>query len=363
MKEEFGVKDMKGVRYIKIGSLPTGKMNLLTDVPGVKVGHKTYCDDDKNTGITAILPHGGNLFKEKVMAGHHIFNGFGKPLGLVQLGELGLIESPILLTNTLSVGVVANGLISYMLEENPEIGVSTGTINPLVLECNDGELNNIRNIFMKKQDVYDAIKDAKKEFLQGSIGAGTGMTCLGFKGGIGSSSRVIRINNREYILGVLVNSNFQGSSSKELKIKGHRIGELLAREQKGLEDQGSIIVIIATDLPLNSLQLTRIAKRAEIGIGNAGGYASHGSGDIIIAFSTKNNIPHFPQEEILEYKFLHDNNLNIVFRAVVEATEESIINSLLSAKAIVGYKNNSYRALNEHHELFKNLLIGNTNNV
>src|SRR5690554_4300307 len=300
-------------RFIDIGLLPTGKNNMITDVPGVTVGHATINSPEEiKTGITAVLPHRGNLFKEKVIAASYVFNGFGKTVGLIQVNELGTIETPIILTNTLSIGVVTDGLIAYMLEQTAEIGDETGTVNPLVLECNDGYLNNIRNIALKKEDVYKAIKSADTIFAQGSIGAGTGMRCLGFKGGIGSASRILKIKNETYTLGVLVNSNFQGNSSSELIIKGRHLGKLINKKPSNDHIQGSIVVIIATDLPLSSLQLKRIAKRAEIGIGNTGGYAASGSGDIIIAFSVANKIVHFPSEPYLSGKILHNSYLNCV---------------------------------------------------
>ncbi|MDD4077861.1 MAG: P1 family peptidase [Bacilli bacterium] len=344
-------------RYVEIGSLPIGQNNTITDVPGVLVGHLTLRNGDINTGITAVLPHNGNIYRDKVLAGCHVFNGFGKSLGLMQIEELGTIETPILLTNTLSIGAVANGLILYMLAQNSEICNSTGTVNPLVLECNDGYLNKIRNITLTNADVITAIENADVLFPQGNVGAGMGMRCLGFKGGIGSASRIVKIKDKIYTLGVLVNSNFQGSSYQELKTKGRNIGELMKEKSAGAADQGSIIVVIATDLPLNPLQLNRVAKRAEIGIGNTGGYAAHGSGDIIVAFSVSNKYHHFSDNHLFLREVLHDDYLNLVFKATVEATEEAIINSMLHAQPLTGFLNRSVQSLSQYIELFDDLLI------
>lgn len=348
-------RDIK--RYIKIGSFPTGKNNKITDVSDVAVGHFTLESGEVNTGITAVLPHRENIFREKVYAGSHVFNGFGKSLGLIQIEELGTIETPILLTNTLSVGAVADGLISYMLKLDPAIADTTGTVNPLILECNDGYLNDIRALALTKKDVYKALEASGRDFEQGAVGAGTGMRCLGFKGGIGSSSRVIEIAGKPYTLGVLVNSNFQGGSYQNLRIKGRNVGELLTGEGDGSEDQGSIIVVIATDLPLDARQLKRVARRAELGIGNTGGFASHGSGDIIVAFSVADRYKHFPEEPVFSRELLHDEYLNHVFRATVEATEEAIINSMLFARPVIGYRGRFAPPLSRHIELFDDLLI------
>lgn len=344
-------------RYIKIGTYPTGKNNAITDVTGVTVGHLTLASGDINTGVTAVLPHQGNLFREKVPAGAHVFNGFGKPLGLIQIEELGIIETPILLTNTLNVGAIADGLIRYMLASDAAIADTTATVNPLVLECNDGYLNDIRRLALTPEDAVKAIMVADSDFAQGNVGAGTGMRCLGFKGGIGSSSRVIEIAGKTYTLGVLVNSNFQGGSSRDLKIKGRNIGELLQKADKGPEDKGSIIVVIATDLPLDPMQLRRVARRTELGIGNTGGFAAHGSGDVIVAFSVANRYRHFSETPTYTREVLHDDYINHAFRAIVEATEEAIINSMLHASPVTGYRGRHTEALWQHIESFDDLLI------
>ena len=247
---------------------PKGKRNLISDVPGVKVGHVTLKDDEKfiHTGVTAILPHEGNLFQEKVAAGACVINGFGKSAGLVQIEELGTIETPILMTNTLSVGAGLNGLIQYMLKDNEDIGVSTGTVNCVVTECNDGELNDIRGMHVKEEHVLKALEKADEEFTEGGVGGGTGMCCMGLKGGIGSASRIITCNEKEYTLGAIVMSNFGVLGN--LRIDGKRIKTELPKEDK--PEKGSIIIVLGTDIPLSDRQLKRIAKRATVGLARVG---------------------------------------------------------------------------------------------
>lgn len=344
-------------RLVKIGNFSVGEKNNICDVPGVLVGHYTIIEDNNKTGITAILPHAGNMFKEKVVAGSYVFNGFGKSIGLVQIDELGCIETPIILTNALSVGKVANGLVSYMIKDNPEIGITTSTVNPLVLECNDGSINFTQNRVLGDIEVEKAINDSKNDFVEGTIGAGTGMRCNGFKGGIGSSSRIIQIKDKKYSLGVLVNSNYGASNGSELIFNGRKMGDLIKDynlEQE--EDKGSIIIVVATDAPLDSRQLKRLAKRAELGVARTGSYGGNGSGDIIVAFSTSNKISHYNdymEESIVRYS---DSYLNMFFKAVVDATEEAILNSMLHAKPLSSYNGKVYKSLMEYKVLFEDLL-------
>ena len=344
-------------RLIKIGLIPTGKLNNICDVEGVMVGHSTINNETNKTGITTILPHSGNLFTNKVVGASYVYNGFGKSIGLVQVDELGIIETPIVLTNTLSVGRVSDTLITYMLKDNPEIGRSTSTINPLVLECNDGSINDIQNRVLTESNLFESIKNATKEFEQGGVGAGTGMKCHGFKGGIGSSSRVLEIDNEKYTVGVLVNSNFGSSNGSDLVINGKHMGTLIKDyNNKQEEDKGSIIVVVATDIPLDSRQLKRVAKRAELGIARTGSYAGNGSGDIMIAFSTKNIVEHNPNKAISSVLRFNDNYINKVFKAVVDATEEAVLNSMLYAKETKSYNNVIYKSLNEYKCLFEEQL-------
>lgn len=331
---------------INIGSIKKGKRNLITDVDGVKVGHVTLNDGIIKTGVTAILPHEGNLFKEKVMASSCIINGFGKTAGLIQVEELGTIETPIIMTNTLSVGTATEGLIRYMLSENDDIGTTTGTVNCLVTECNDGKLNDIRGLHVKEEHVLQAIKNAQSDFEEGAVGSGTGMVCFGLKGGIGSSSRVIELDNKEYTIGALVMSNF--GSKKNLTINGDKIGERIVEKENNDKDQGSIIIIIATDIPLSERQLKRVSKRATVALSRTGSYLGNGSGDICISFTTANKIKHYSDTKIVNIKMIDENAIEEVFKAVADAVEESIISSMYHAKTTTGMNNITIKSLREY---------------
>lgn len=345
-------------RFVKIGSLPVGMKNNICDVEGVLVGHSTVETDNIHTGITAVLPHKGNMFLDKVVAASYSYNGYGKSMGLVQVEELGSVETPILLTNTLNIGKVSDGLISYMLKDNPEIGVSTSTVNPVVMECNDGSINQIQLRVLDENNVLEAINNATCDFKQGNIGGGCGMKCHGFKGGIGSSSRVVEYKDKKYTVGVLVNSNFGSSNGKDLIFNGKYLGDLIKNYNlKQEEDKGSIIVIVATDAPLDYRQLKRISKRAELGIARTGSYAGNGSGDIILSFSTANKIKHYNDSITENVERFYDSNINMIFKAVVEATEEAVLNSMLYSTGVKSYNGTYYKSLMEYKELFKDCLI------
>ena len=344
-------------RIVKIGSIETGKKNNICDVPGVLVGHTTIIDGVNKTGVTAILPHSGNMFQKKVVGASYVFNGFGKSVGLMQLDELGAIETPIILSNALSASKVANGLISYMLKDNPEIGVTTSTVNPLVLECNDGSINQTQNRIVTENDIFNAIDKASSVFEQGAVGAGTGMRCHGFKSGIGSASRIIKIKDKEYVLGVLVNSNFGRSNGIDLIFKGRHLGPLIKNYNLEQEtDKGSIIVVIATNAPLDNRQLKRVAARAIIGIGRTGSFGGNGSGDVFVSFSTSNNVMHFNDDVEEQIIRIPDSYIDKFFEATVEATEESVLNSLLYAKGMKSYNGKYFKSLMEYKELFNDLL-------
>lgn len=330
---------------IQIGTLPTGPRNLISDVNGVQVGHCTLANGDIQTGVTAILPHTGDIFHNKVMASSHVINGFGKSIGLVQIEELGCIETPILLTNTLSVGTASTALVKYMLEQNTDICETTGSVNPVVCECNDSRLNDIRGLHIKEEHIFGAIKDCREDFAEGAVGAGRGMCCHELKGGIGSASRKIEMNGQIYTIGALVLSNY--GLYNDLLINGEQISKTIPHPSHFENDKGSIITILATDLPLSERQLKRICKRTVVGLSRMGSYMSNGSGEIVIAFSTANRIPHYPKEDILSYGFVHDSLLNIVFRDVAEVVEESVLSSMLHAETVTGKYNRQLRSLAE----------------
>lgn len=330
---------------IAIGSLKKGKRNLITDVKGVKVGHVTLNDGNIKTGVTAVLPHEGNIFKEKVMASSCVINGFGKSMGILQIEELGTIETPIIMTNTLSVGTAATGLVKYMLEQNEDIGSTTGTVNCVVTECNDGRLNDIRGLHVKEEHVLEAIKNASDDFEEGAVGSGTGMVCYSIKGGIGSSSRIVELDNKEYTLGAIVMSNF--GSLKDLIVDGDKTGERIYNNQQQEKDKGSIIMIIATDIPLSERQLKRVSKRSVIGLGRTGSYLGNGSGDICISFTTANILKHYSDTNIVSMRMLDDEAIDKVFRAAAEAVEESIISSMYHAETTVGINGNTRKSLRD----------------
>ena len=318
---------------VKVGKLPTGAKNCITDVSGVMVGHVTldYPLDEAGseyacTGVTAILPHQGNLFKEKVTAASYVINGFGKTTGLVQLNELGVLESPIMLTNTFAVPAVTQGTLEYMLKDNPEIGETTGTINIVVGECNDSYLNSIRLFPVKPEHAVQAIQSASSNVVEeGAVGAGKGMVCFGYKGGIGTSSRIVE----DFTVGCLVLSNF----GKEEEFRHFSGGNSLSETS-----DGSIIMVLATDAPVSDRQLLRLAKRCGIGLGRTGSHFSHGSGDIVIAFSTAQKQAHFSDkmtESRIQIREEHPI-MNQLFTAAAEAAEEAILNSLSQAVTTTG---------------------------
>ena len=320
------------------GILPAGAHNAITDVPGVRVGHCTLRNGDINTGVTAILPHGGNLFREKVMAASHVINGFGKTVGLMQVQELGTIETPILLTNTLSVGACATALIRDAIRLNPDIGRTSGTVNPLVGECNDGPLNDIQALAITEEHALAALADAREGSVeQGNVGAGTGMNCFGFKGGIGSASRKITLAGERH-LGVLVLANF-GKAGDLILPDGRRPDP----RQPDQAERGSIMVVLATDVPLEHRQLERVARRAGAGIARLGSFWGHGSGDIAIAFSTGNLVDHDETHDLVPLVTLNEARIDLLFRAATEATQEAVLNSMLSADAFTG-RAGSHRA-------------------
>ncbi|UOY91861.1 P1 family peptidase [Ectobacillus sp. JY-23] len=330
---------------IKIGRLQPGSRNAITDVEGITVGHVTLSEGDMQTGVTAIVPHQGNIFREKLVASSHVINGVGKTLGTIQIEELGTLETPIVLTNTLSVGIAADALIEYMLDDTPEIGRTTGSVNPVVCECNDMLLNDIRAGFVTKEHVLQALRNTSVEVEEGAVGAGTGMLCYSLKGGIGTASRMMEMEHGTYTMGVLILTNFGILS--DLRVDGKAVGEELrdailhSWEEK---DKGSVIIIVATDLPVSERQLKRIIKRTVVGLSRTGSIITTGSGEVVIGFSTANTIPH-QQKQLRKLSIVPEDDLDVAFRAISEATEEAVLNALIAATPVVGRDKNERPAL------------------
>ncbi len=334
---------------ITVGQYQPGPLNAITDVEGIKVGHATLIRGDGalkpgegpvRTGVTVVIPR-DDVWHKKVAAGAFVLNGTGEMTGLSWIAESGFLEYPIALTNTLNVPRVANGVISWMISRYPDIGISDDTLTPVVAECDDGRLNDIQGRHVSEQDVAKALNGASGgPVAEGTVGAGTGMVSYGFKGGIGTASRRLPEKEGRYTIGVLVNAN-QGRRP-ELVVAGVPVGKLYDPDtpiaqavQPGLSE-GSIIIIVGTDAPLDGRQLTRLAKRAALGLARTGSTARHGSGDFILAFSTAHVIPHYPKEPTYNLTHLADTHLNPLISATVEATEEAILNALTMATTVVG---------------------------
>ena len=333
---------------IHIGEFPKGKLNKITDVKGIRVGHCTIDTEENKTGVTVILPTEGNIYAEKFIAANYVLNGFGKTTGLMQIDELGTLESIIALTNTLNVGIVHDAVVEYTLKECKRIGIDVTTLNPLVCECNDSRLNNIQNRAVKKEHVFKAIENATVDFEEGDVGAGKGMSCHQLKGGIGSASRIVNLDGTDYTIGVLVLSNH--GTLKDLTILGKNIGKDLAKEidVDEVKDRGSIISIVATDIPLTSRQLKRVIKRTSVGLARLGSYIGHGSGEVMIGFSTANKIKHEEDQDIISIKAINEDKLDDIFRAVAECEEEAILNSMITANRVIGYKGHVRESLKDY---------------
>ncbi|HEY8926515.1 MAG TPA: P1 family peptidase [Polyangia bacterium] len=345
-----------------IGRLPTGPLNAITDVAGVRVGHTTLIEGNGplvvgegpvRTGVTAVLPH-GDIFFNRVIAGSFVLNGAGEVSGLTQVAEWGLLETPILLTNTLAVGKVSDAAVKWMTRHFPGIGTDYDVIIPLVGECDDSWLNDAVGRHVRSEHVYRAIEQATGgPVTEGSVGAGTGLITCDFKAGIGTSSRRVALNagSGAYTLGVLVQSNF--GVMRSLRIDGVPVGELLepllTPSDRRVRNAGSIIVVVATDAPLLSSQIVRLCKRAALGIGRVGSFAAHGSGEIVVGFSTANKVPRGPSGGLGEgggnstparmtasIEVLLDEACDGLYEAIVECTEEAIVNSLCMADEMTG---------------------------
>ena len=320
---------------IEIGIFPTGEYNSITDVTGVKVGHTTVIQGDSvRTGVTVILPHEGDLFKEKVPAAVYVTNGFGKLVGTTQIEELGTIETPIALTNTLNTFLVANALIDYMISVSGPLR----SVNPVVGETNDSGLNDIQGRHVNSGHLFEAIKNASGgPVREGSIGAGTGTRALGFKGGIGTASRVLPKSLGGYRIGILVQTNFGGLLTIDGVPVGKEMGKNPFKKELSIEDEGSCMIVAATDAPLSPRNLKRMAKRTAHAFGRVGAYSSNGSGDYTIAFSTAQDVRRIARDrDQLEFELreVYNRHMSPFFQAVVEATEEAIVNSLFKATTV-----------------------------
>lgn len=358
--------------YPRVGTLPSGPLDTLCDVGGVTVGHATLAHDAIQTGVTVVRPHGGDLYRDKVPAGVAVLNGFGKSVGLVQVEELGVLETPIALTNTFSVGTVANAQIRQAVAANAEIGRAWPTVNPLVFECNDGYLNDIQAMAVAESDYVSAHDAASADCAQGAVGAGRGMSCFGFKGGVGSASRVTRpLDGQSWTVGALVLANFGRQSL--LTVAGRPFGQWLARDraqgrQTGGADvlgrvgapadiaggdgvagpeKGSIILLLATDAPLDARQLRRLALRAGAGLARTGSVFGHGSGDLALAFSTAYTVPHLAERPMPAIAMLHETRIDPLFEAAAEAIEQAILHALWHADGVTGRDGHARAAIRD----------------
>lgn len=346
--------DQKRIRDYNIipGVMKPGKRNKITDVPGVLVGHSTIKNDGNHTGVTVILPGRDNPFERKYTAASYVHNGFGKSCGLIQIDELGTLETPVALTNTLNVGLVWDAIVGYVIARCEEDGVEVHSINPVVGECNDSSINHIKNRAVKEEHVLEAIRLAGEDFEEGDVGAGAGTVCYGLKGGIGSASRILSIGETEYTIGVLVQSNF--GSTEDFVLNGIPAGKMILEKKKEREhmaaspcDQGSIMTIVATDLPVSSRQLKRIIRRTAVGIARTGSYTGHGSGEVMIGFTTANRIPSDGRQPLLSRTVIHESLINLAFKAAAEAAHEAILNSMVCARTTEGLDGKVYFSLSE----------------
>ncbi|MEO0979878.1 MAG: P1 family peptidase [Pseudomonadota bacterium] len=326
---------------LSCGDLSPGPANRITDVAGVSVGHRTVRDGGFRTGFTAVLPHAGNLFLEKLPAAADVINGFGKSAGLIQIEELGTLETPILLTNTFAVGTGINALIRRELSINPDIDRSGGTVNPVVMECNDGYLSDINAMVLSEADAFAALDAASTDFEQGSVGAGTGISAFGFKGGIGSASRVFELDGRQCTLGALVQANF--GKPGDLTLPDGRKPFPATGAQP--VERGSVIVVLATDVALESRQLKRVARRAAAGLGRLGAFYGNGSGDIALAFSTAQRLPHFSDHDFIARDVLQEDRIDVLFKAAAETTQEAVLNAMIASPEMQGFKGRSRPSL------------------
>ncbi|OZI59707.1 DmpA family aminopeptidase [Bordetella genomosp. 11] len=374
-------------RFPRVGTLPSGPLDSLCDIDGVTVGHATLARGSVQTGVTVVRPHAGDIYRDKVPAAASVLNGFGKSVGLVQVEELGVLETPIALTNTFAVGTVANAQIRQAVAANAEIGRAWPTVNPLVFECNDGYLNDIQAMAVSEADYVAALEATGPRCAQGAVGAGRGMSCFGFKGGIGSASRRTRsIDDRSWMVGALVLANFgrqplltvagrpfgrwleqartgagglaaasgerapHGGARQSSHAGAHTAGHPAGHAARPAEDdaeKGSIILMLATDAPLDARQLRRLSLRAGAGLARTGSVFGHGSGDIALAFSTAYTVPHLAQRPMPAIAMLHETRIDPLFEAAAEATEQAILHALWHAEGVTGRDGHERQAIRD----------------
>lgn len=344
---------------LSVGGLPRGRLNKITDVAGVSVGHCTVDDGEKfHTGVTVVMPAPEFIYLRKLPAATFVQNGFGKSVGMMQIDELGTLETPIALTSTLNVGLVSDALVAYTAERLEAVGGRLATVNPAVFECNDAENSQALERPVKLCHVFNAIKNASRDFDEGSVGAGRGTICHRLKGGIGSASRIVTLQNGDnrsktaYTLGALVQTN-QGELD-DLTVCEKHIGPEIRRriEAPQAPDVGSVIVVIATDAPLSDRQLKRVLKRSSVGIINVGSHLGHASGDVYVGFSTANALcPSCPPVRAAEA--FNENYIDCFFRAAAEAVEEAVLNSMLAAEPLLGYTGTLFHSLTEFDDLLR----------
>lgn len=338
---------------IVVGRLAPGPLNAITDVKGVRVGHVTLTRGEGRlvpgkgpvrTGVTAILPHGGDLWRDKVPAATWVLNGTGEMTGSIWINTQGALEVPILITNTMNVGRVMDGVVAWMLKRYPDVGIGDDVVAPTVAECDDSTLNDARGLHVSPEDAVRAIETASEgPVREGAVGAGTGMIAYQFKGGIGTASRVLPKDKGGFTVGALVNANM--GRRHELTVAGVPVGREITDLTVEEPSAGSIIVVLATDAPLDHLKLQRLASKASLGLARTGTISNHGSGDIFIAFSTGNRVPHYPEPITYTLRVVADAHLDPLFEAAQEAVEEAILNALTMATTTVGRDGNTAHAL------------------
>jgi D-aminopeptidase len=356
---------------VEIGAMKKGRLNKISDVEGVLVGHCAIDTETHKTGVTYIAPGAANPFARKLPAAAHVLNGFGKSMGLIQIEELGCVETPLFLTNTLNIGLVHDAAVGAMIERCGREGIELRSVNPIVLECNDSNLNDIRERAVKAEHVQSAIADARADFAEGDVGAGKGMICHGLKGGIGSASRLFELDGKTYTLGILALTNH--GRLPDLAVGGKPIGRAIATAQEAqiaqaaqeaqvaraaeaaaavaadAPDRGSVILVYATDAPLSSRQIKRVIKRGSVGLARLGSFIGHGSGEVFVGFSTAYSVS--GESDIIPAAMVREEKLDILFRAAAECAEESTLNSMVCAGAVTGFRGRRCESLASYMEL------------